>query len=127
VGFASNDFDADFRAHLAALTSASGDTDRDPVRTMVTQRGRYSAAGAPRARVVDLRNDAVALLDTAPEIVATIVIVPVRGGDDLPNADPIRQALVAESWSSASGTDIAPTLKDGVMSALHEVWLEATR
>jgi len=127
VGFASNDFDAEFRANLAALVAPSGATDRDPVRTMVTQRGRYSAAGAPGARIADLRNDAVALLETAPEVVATIVVVPVRGGDALPGTDAVRKALVAERWTAASGSDTPPTLKDGVMSALHEVWLEALR
>ena len=127
VAFASNDFDADFRAQLASLVAASGGTDRDPVRTMVTQRGRYSAAGAPRARVTDLHNDAVVLLDTTPEVVATIVVVPVRGGDDLPRAGPVRDALVAERWTAASGSDVVATLKDGVMSALHDVWLEAIR
>ena len=127
VGFASNDFDATFRAQLGTLADASGRTDRDPLRTMVTQRGKYSAAGAPLARVVELRNDAVVVLDTTPEVVTTIVLVPVRGGDKLPNPAAVRQAFAAESWTAASGSDTKPTLKDGVMVALHEVWLEATR
>ena len=127
VGFASNDFDADFRAQLASLVAASGGTDRDPVRTMVTQRGKYSAAGAPQARVAELRNDAVVLLDASPEVLATIVVVHVRGGDDLPNTGPVRDALVAERWAAANGPDVPLALKDGVMSALHEVWLEAIR
>ena len=60
---------------------------------------------------------------TEPEV--TIVVVPVRGGDDLPNPGAVRDALVAERWAAASGSDVATTLKDGVMSALHDVWLEA--
>jgi hypothetical protein len=125
LDFASNDFDAEFRAELATLVSASGGTDGDPVRTMVTQRGKYSAAGAPDARVADLSNDAVVLVDTAPVVDATIVVVPLRGADRPPSAAPVREALDAEGWTAASGSDVAPTLKDGVMSALHEVWLEA--
>lgn len=127
LDFASNDFDAEFRAELATLVAASASTDRDPVRTMVTQRGKYSAAGAAEARVADLRNDAVDLVDTAPSVVATIVVAPLRGADRPPSATAVREALVAEGWTAASGADVASTLKDGVMSALHEVWLEAVR
>jgi len=127
VAFASNDFDAEFRDQLASLVAASGGTDRDPAGTMVTQGGRYSAAGAPQARIADLRDDAGVLLDATPEVLATIVVVPVRGGDDLPNPGAVRDALVAERWAAASGSDVATTLKDGVMSALHDVWLEAIR
>ena len=127
VEFASNDFDADFRARLGALVGPSGRADADPVRTMVTQRGRYSAAGTTAARVADLRNDDVRPLDTSPAVLATIALVAVDGGDGLPSGAPVRDALVAEQWSAASGDDVVATLKDGVMSALHEVWLEALR
>ncbi|MSO85903.1 MAG: hypothetical protein EXQ71_00070 [Acidimicrobiia bacterium] len=127
VGFASNDFDALFRANLAALVGSSAGDDRHPVITMVTQRGRYAAAGTPQAVLTELPPAEVVVFSTTPAVAATVVLVAFPDGDDLPSTESVREALFAAGWAPAAGPGVEPTLGRGVMSALHNLWLEAIR
>ncbi len=127
VGFASNDFSPQFRTNLAALVGASAGADRNPVITMVTQRGRYAAAGTPQAVTTELPPGEVVVYPTTPAVTATVVLVAFPGGDDLPSTKSTRNALFAAGWAPAAGPDVEPTLRRGVLSALHNLWLEAIR
>ena len=124
LDYASNDFGGDFPSRIAALKRPSNGTDPTPLTTMITQTGKYAAASSTKAE-----QDAVARpvqpVTLDPAVTATVVLVRIPGGDDLPSGDPVRQALVADGWSKANGISVPPTLKDGVMSALHDVWTEA--
>ncbi|MGH9273057.1 MAG: hypothetical protein ACRDZU_00295, partial [Acidimicrobiales bacterium] len=62
-----------------------------------------------------------------PGIGITVVLVALPGGDRLPSGGPIRDALVAAGWLATSGDASPPTLKPGVMAALHTLWTEVTR
>ena len=124
---ARNDFEADpgFQAWLEGLYPA--DPPSSPVRVMVTAQGTYSVAADARARAsVDAGQRAIELLEPEQPVTVTAVAVPVNGGDDLPDLARLREALVDGGWSDAGGP-AAPTLKPGVMAALHALWTELTR
>ena len=122
--FASNDFDSgDFRSWLGNLADPSGTGERSPIGTLVTRRGMYTAVGDVAAAVGDR---SVGVLMPQPAVNATVVLVALPGGDRLPGATPIRDALVAAGWTAASGDAPPPTLKAGVMAALHTLWTEVT-
>lgn len=124
--FATNDFEpAGLPSWLGRLAAPSGAGERDPVGTLVTTRGKYTGVGDLRAAV---RTRPVDVLEPAPAIVATVVLVHIGPGDALPSATPIRDALVAAGWEPADDdSEPRPTLKPGVMAALHTLWMEVTR
>ena len=49
------------------------------------------------------------------------------GGDGLPDTDGLRDALEDAGWARAGEEGLAPTLKPGVMAALHSLWRDVTR
>jgi hypothetical protein len=124
---ARNDFEADpgFQSWLEALYPE--DPPSSPVRVMVTAQGTYSVAADARARAAaDAGQRTIELLEPEQPVTVTAVAVPVNGGDDLPDLAPLREALRTSGWDDASGP-AAPTLKPGVMAALHALWTELTR
>jgi hypothetical protein len=124
--FASNDFDATgFATWLSNLAGPSGSGEELPVRTLVTTRGKYSAVGDLEASAAGRAAEA---LTPSPAVDATAVLVTLPGGDDLPDGTPLREAIVdVLHWQPASGEAPPPTLKPGVMAALHTLWMEVTR
>ena len=58
-------------------------------------------------------------------VAATVVVVGLDGGG-LPDVDAARDGLLDAGWSRASEADLAPTLKPGVMAALHTLWRAVT-
>ena len=122
--FASNDFDSgDFRSWLGNLAEPSGTGERNPVDILVTRRGMYTAVGDVTAAVA---TRTVGVLHPEPGVGATVVLVTLPGGDRLPGATSIRDALVDAGWTAASGDAPPATLKPGVMAALHSLWTEVT-
>lgn len=123
--FARNDFESTgFRDWLDGLTDPSATGERAPVGTLVTTRGKYTTVGDVAA-AVGTRN--VDVLEPIPGVTAAVVLVALPGADGLPDPDPFRDALVAAGWTAASGDAPPPTLKPGVMAALHTLWTEVTR
>lgn len=124
--FAANDFDpAGLPGWLAQMVAPSGSGERDPVGTLVTTRGKYTGVGDLLASV---KTRAVDVLEPTPAVVATVVLVHLEPGDDLPSPTPIRDALVAAGWEPVDKEPgPPPTLKPGVMAALHTLWTEVTR
>lgn len=121
--FASNDFDAQgLPGWLGALAQPSAGGDRDPVGTLVTRRGTYSAVGALE---VEARNRAAATVEATPIVRATIVVASLDGGGDVGDLRDLRASLERAGWQPASG-EPAATLKPGVMAALHTLWTETT-
>lgn len=119
--FASNDFDpSGFRSWLTALTEPSGAGDRNPITTLVTRRGMYSAVGDVAAAASG--RDVFVTDDSTVDV--TIVLVRLPGADRIGGIDALRGALGQAGWSSASGDVATPTLKPGVMAALLTLWTE---
>jgi hypothetical protein len=119
-------FDAEFASWLADLTGPSGPGDPDPALTMATRAGAYSAAGSLRALAAAVQGRGIEEIAPASDVAATVATVELRGGDGLPGTDEVRDALVDAGWASASEADLAPTLKPGVMAALHTLWRDVT-
>jgi hypothetical protein len=126
TGFAANDFTGAFEGWLATLARASASGDPDPALTLATRPGTYSAAGALQAVAGRVEGRGVETIEPETEVQATVVAVGLNGNDDLPNADRARDALVDRGWSRAGDGDLAPTLKSGVMAALHNLWRQVT-
>ncbi|MGQ0434972.1 MAG: hypothetical protein ACT452_21500 [Microthrixaceae bacterium] len=124
--FATNDFDlSGLAGWLGRLAAPSGRGERDPVATLVTTRGKYTAVGDLQ-RATGERS--VGLLAPRPEVRATVVLAGLAGGDEVPGLGRLREALVADGWEPADGaTPPSPILKPGVMAALHTLWTETTR
>jgi hypothetical protein len=125
--FAANDPQfGQFEAWLANLAGPSASGDPDPARTLATRPGTYSAAGAVEA--VAARFDGRGVESIAPDtpVPATIAIVELRRGDGMPGTDRLRDALQDAGWARADEDDLAPTLKPGVMAALHSLWRAVT-
>jgi hypothetical protein len=121
--FARNDFDAtDFGPWLGQLADPSGEGEHDPIHTLATVQGKYTAVGDRAASILERGVDA---LDPSPAIEISAVFVPLDG-DELPNRAPVRDGLEEWGWVAASGPLPAPTLKPGVMAALHSLWTEVT-
>ena len=120
TGFAANDLDVDFTDFLARLAAAS-EGDEEPARTMAVRPGQYSAAGTV-AQVVDrLGARGVAAVEPTVDVEAVVVAVPLTGRS-LPSLDGIEAALRGDGWRDATDDDLAPTLKTGVLAALHSLW-----
>ena len=123
--FAANDFEpGGLPAWLDLLAAPARAGERDPVGTLVTTRGKYTSVGDIAASV---RARQVEVLEPAPIVVATVVLIPLRHGDDLPDPAPLRGALVAAGWEASQPDVPSPTLKPGVLAALLTLWLEVTR
>jgi len=123
--FAVNDF-TDFEGWLATLAEPSADGDADPARTLATVSGRYSAAGSVAAVAERFDARGVQSIEPVTPVAAAVVIVRLEGGDRLPDIGAVRDALVDVGWARASDADLAPTLKPGVMAALHSLWKAVT-
>jgi hypothetical protein len=125
--FATNDpAFSDFEAWLSTLAQPSRAGDNGPALKLATQPGTYSAAGDVDAIVQRLGARGVGSLDPEVAVSATVAIVELAGGDGLPDTDSVRDALEAVGWARASEADLAPTLKPGVMAALHSLWRDVT-
>lgn len=128
--FARNDFDAStFPGWLDALTDPSAAGERDPISTLVTARGRYTAVGDVAAAATER---AVDVLDPVPTIQVTATLAVLPGGDDVDDdgglVASLRESLVVDGWSAATGEAPAPTLAvPGVLAALHSLWAEVAR
>jgi hypothetical protein len=123
--FVSNDFEpSGLASWLARLAAPSDGGEDDPIWILATVQGKYTAVGDRAASVLERGVDT---LDPVPAIEISVVVAPLPGGDDLPDPQPIRDGLVDFGWTSASGPAPAPTLKPGVMAALHTLWTEVTR
>ena len=118
---------ADFEGWLATLAAPSASGDADPAQTLVTRPGTYSAAGSVAALAGRVRDRGVGTLSPEPAVASTVVLAGVAGRQRLPAVDPVRTALVEAGWSPATKPDVAPTLKPGVMAALHSLWRAVTR
>jgi hypothetical protein len=125
--FAANDprF-AEFEGWLANLARASADGDPDPALTLATRPGTYSAAGAVAAVADDFEGRGVETVDPTVVVSATIAVVELAGGNGAPATDGMRDALIADGWTRAGEEHLAPTLKPGVMAALHSLWRAVT-
>jgi hypothetical protein len=127
--FARQDFDLpgagpdgrSFRVWLTDLARTGRAADPSPVRTLVTARGTYTAAGALRAEAQGLR---VEVLDVEPEVLAEVTLVQVAGGGRLPDVAPVRDALVGAGWDAADGDAPPSRHPPGVLAALRALWSE---
>ena len=117
---------SDFEAWLANLSGPSASGDVNPALTMATRPGTYSAAGAVGAVAEPLDGRGVGTIGPEVPVAATVAIVELSGGDGVPDPDDLRDALVDRGWARASDDDLAPTLKPGVMAALHTLWRAVT-
>lgn len=125
--FAANDpVFGDFESWLSILAGPSAAGDPNPAETLATRPGTYSAAGSVDAVAGGYEARGVEVIRPDTEVHVTVVIVAI-GDDRAPSADPVRNALVAEGWARPSEDDLAPTLKPGVMAALHTLWRAVTR
>jgi hypothetical protein len=120
--FAANDF-GDLRAWLSRLADPSSPGDRSLLRTLVRVRGTYTAGGLLEAAAGD--RPELEVLEAAPPVDATVVLVDLPGGDTVPGTDRAREALVAAGWDTGDG-EPASLLKPGVMAALHNLWKDIT-
>lgn len=119
--FAANDLDPSFSDFLAHLADASAG-DEDPARTMAVAPGRYSAAGTVAQVAAALAGRDVAAIEPAREVRAVVVGAALRGRQ-LPDLDRLTSSLTRVGWLAATdATAEAPTLKPGVMAALHSLW-----
>ena len=116
----------EFEGWLTTLAEPSAGGDPDPARTLATRPGTYSAAGTAAAVAERFDGRGVQVIEPRVAVSATIAIVRLDGGDDLPDTAGVRDALIGTGWSRASEDDLAPTLKPGVMAALHTLWRAVT-
>jgi hypothetical protein len=121
--YARNDFELeDFGTWLGRLAEPSGDGHPDPIHILATVQGQYTAVGDRAASVYERD---VEVLQPEPSVEISAVVVPL-GGDDLPGLAPLRAGLEEWGWIPADGALPGPTLKPGVMAALHTLWMEVT-
>jgi hypothetical protein len=127
--FARQDFDLpgggsdgrSFRVWLTDLARTGRTGDASPVRTLVTARGTYTAAGALRAEAELLP---VQVLDVEPEVLAEATLVQVAGGGRLPDVAPARDVLVDAGWDAADSDAPSSRHPPGVLAALRALWSE---
>ena len=123
--FAANDL-PELEGWLATLAEPSAAGDPDPARTLATRPGTYSAAGSVAAVAEQFDTRDVQTIPPDVAVSATVVVVGFTGHDGIPNVDAVRDALVDHGWARPSDGDLAPTLKPGVMAALHTLWRTVT-
>jgi hypothetical protein len=125
--FATNDFDdGSFASWLSTLAGTSTG-DPDPLGTLVTRRGTYSAAGGTEARTSTI-GQATRPVAVTPAIPIQAVLVGFSGRHSLPGVAPARDALAGAGWTPmADGDQLLPVLKPGVLAALHSLWTEVVR
>jgi hypothetical protein len=127
TGFAVNDpAFAEFEAWLANLAAPSAAGDPDPALTLATRPGTYSAAGSVAAIASVFESRGVEQIPPDVDVAATIVVVAI-GDRSLPDTTPARDSLLDTGWLHADDADLSPTLKPGVMAALHTLWRDVTR
>jgi hypothetical protein len=130
--FGSTDFAAndpafgDFESWLATLAEPSRQGDPDPALTLATRSGAYSAAGSVAASAERLQSSGVAVIEPASPVSVTVVAAQIAGHPGLPDLGSARGRLEADGWSRAPVGAVAPTLKPGVMAALHTLWRAVT-
>ncbi len=117
---------AEFESWLANLAGPSAPGDPDPARTLATRPGTYSAAGSVAAITSGFEARDVEPIAPDQDVGVTVAVVAI-GDHHLPDTAAVRDALVHAGWVRATDTDLAPTLKPGVMAALHTLWREVTR
>jgi len=127
LDFAANDprF-SDFEGWLANVAEPSESGDPNPALTLATRPGTYSAAGAVAPSVEQVSARGVDAIEPDVPVAATIAIAELARGDGLPGTDGVRAALEDRGWARADEADLAPTLKPGVMAALHSLWRAVT-
>jgi hypothetical protein len=116
----------EFEAWLSNLAGPSASGDANPANTLATRPGTYSAAGSVGAVADGLDSRGVETIGPVVPVAATIAIVELAGGDGLPGTDDVRDALEEAGWARANEDDLSPTLKPGVMAALHSLWRAVT-
>lgn len=122
--FAANDLDPAFTDFVARLADAS-EGDRDPARTMAVRPGQYSAAGTLTQVAEGLRARGVDSVAPSTEVRAVVVAVALPG-HRLPALGALEDGLRDDGWLGADEDDLAPTLKPGVMAALHSLWKDVS-
>lgn len=126
--FARNDFEVDpeFRPWLERLYSERPVTS--PVRTMVTAQGMFSVAVDTAIGVeVGAGQRPVDRLEPGQPAQVTLLAVPVGGTIDDEVLATLRRAVEDAGWDAAAPGPVTPTLRPGVMAALHDLWTEAAR
>lgn len=124
--FAANDPSfREFEGWLSTLAAPSAAGDPDPARALATRPGTYSAAGSVAALAGGFDARGVKVIQPDTGVSATVVMIQV-GDNDVPSTEPVQDALIAAGWARASEGDLAPTLKPGVMAALHSLWRTVT-
>jgi hypothetical protein len=127
TGFAANDPEfPEFEAWLTTLAEPSRAGDENPALKLATRPGTYSAAGDVDAIVDQLGGRGVESIEPEVPVAATIAVVELARGDGMPDTDGVRDALEDDGWARADEDDLAPTLKPGVMAALHSLWRAVT-
>lgn len=127
TSFAANDpAFPEFEGWLSTLAEPSATGDPDPARTLATRPGTYSAAGSVGAVAEQFDTRDVQTIAPDTGVATTVVLVGFDGGDRRQTVEAVRGALVEDGWSAAADGDLEPTLKPGVMAALHTLWRAVT-
>ena len=127
TGFAANDFPGEFEGWLATLARASAAGDPDPALTMATRPGTYSAAGAVQAVAGRVERHAASRRSSPRRRCRRRSSSSGSTGtttSPTPTERGTRWSI--DGWSRAGDGDLAPTLKPGVMAALHNLWRQVT-
>ena len=128
--FAANDpAFAEFEAWLANLAEPVGRRrPRTRPRTLATRPGTYSAAGSIARRRRPVRRRAASRRSTPTSPVAATVAIVELGGRRRParHRRRPRRARGRRVGDAPTEDDLAPTLKPGVMAALHSLWRAVT-
>ena len=120
--FAAQDLDAlEFGDWLGGLAANTDPSDTDPLETLLTRPGAYSAVAA-----VQTGDARASVLDAEPAFASDVVLVGFTDGGDLPDAAPLRAALADDGWDEADGPTGPPRYKPGVLAALRARWQEVT-
>jgi hypothetical protein len=121
--FATNDFsDGTFASWLAGL-AATATSDADPLGTLVTRRGTYSAAAGTEARATVIGQERPRLT-VVPRITIQATLIGF-GRDDLPGLAATHGVLGEAGWTVMDdGDELRSSLKPGVLAALYTLWTE---
>ena len=125
--FAANDPSfGEFEGWLSNLAKPSASGDADAARTLATRPGTYSAAGSVAAVTEQFAGRGVEVIEPETTIAATVVLAGLNRSGDLPGVDPMIDALLDQGWARPPDDALTPTLKPGVMAALHTLWRAVT-